>query len=301
MQEQAYEQLTLFQVVSPANPLVWLESRKAGKMTVICGLKCCGLSGSLARVGSSVRTYLESCELPLQTLSRTWSAKVIASSCWILKLRLSERRIDVRESRLWATPTAADSAGTTGGNQVKSLRTDVRMWPTPEVQTVKHIPQTGLWKTPVAADASNRKMYVNSRGEPNLSGQVKLFPTPRASDGEHGGPNQRDSRGNPSLAMAARLIPTPTARDYKDGSANACRNVPVNGLLGRAVHFLPTPRAQSANGTGKSRIGHREDLQTYAAKTTQEDNRTEASNGQLNPTWVEWLMGFPQGWTDLNA
>ncbi|SIQ44868.1 DNA cytosine methyltransferase [Paenibacillus macquariensis] len=22
--------------------------------------------------------------------------------------------------------------------------------------------------------------------------------------------------------------------------------------------------------------------------------------GQLNPTWVEWLMGFPTGWTDLN-
>jgi len=21
--------------------------------------------------------------------------------------------------------------------------------------------------------------------------------------------------------------------------------------------------------------------------------------GQLNPTWVEWLMGFPSGWTDL--
>jgi DNA (cytosine-5)-methyltransferase 1 len=21
--------------------------------------------------------------------------------------------------------------------------------------------------------------------------------------------------------------------------------------------------------------------------------------GSLNPTWVEWLMGFPDGWTDL--
>jgi hypothetical protein len=21
--------------------------------------------------------------------------------------------------------------------------------------------------------------------------------------------------------------------------------------------------------------------------------------GKLNPTWVEWLMGFPLGWTDL--
>jgi hypothetical protein len=24
-----------------------------------------------------------------------------------------------------------------------------------------------------------------------------------------------------------------------------------------------------------------------------------AIGGKLNPTWVEWLMGFPLGWTDL--
>tara|TARA_R100001244_G_scaffold20806_1_gene22132 strand:- start:557 stop:958 length:402 start_codon:yes stop_codon:yes gene_type:complete len=23
--------------------------------------------------------------------------------------------------------------------------------------------------------------------------------------------------------------------------------------------------------------------------------------GELNPAWVEWLMGFPAGWTDLNS
>lgn len=286
MKEQVYEQLTLFQAVSPASPLAWLESRKEKGTTVICGLKCCGLSESLARVGSSVRTYLESCELPLPTLSRTWSAKVITSSCWILKLRLSERRTGGNESRLWQTPNVEDAGREGSAENWKQYVDNGR------TTQCRLRNQAASLATPNAAD---------SRGEPNLSGQVKLFPTPRASDGEHGGPNQRDSRGNPSLAMAARLIPTPTTRDYKDGSANACRNVPVNGLLGRAVHFLPTPRAQSANGTGKSRIGHREDLQTHAAKTTQEDNRTEARNGQLNPTWVEWLMGFPIGWTDLNA
>jgi hypothetical protein len=24
-----------------------------------------------------------------------------------------------------------------------------------------------------------------------------------------------------------------------------------------------------------------------------------ATGGKLNPTWVEWLMGWPIGWTDL--
>jgi hypothetical protein len=23
------------------------------------------------------------------------------------------------------------------------------------------------------------------------------------------------------------------------------------------------------------------------------------TGGQLNPMWVEWLMGYPKGWTDL--
>jgi hypothetical protein len=32
----------------------------------------------------------------------------------------------------------------------------------------------------------------------------------------------------------------------------------------------------------------------------QERRAMRAGNGgKLNPTWVEWLMGFPTGWTDL--
>jgi hypothetical protein len=26
---------------------------------------------------------------------------------------------------------------------------------------------------------------------------------------------------------------------------------------------------------------------------------SETLNGPTNPTWVEWLMGFPMGWTDV--
>ena len=30
------------------------------------------------------------------------------------------------------------------------------------------------------------------------------------------------------------------------------------------------------------------------------DGETPLGGGGLNPTWVEWLMGFPLGWTVLN-
>lgn len=68
------------------------------------------------------------------------------------------------------------------------------------------------------------------------------------------------------LATFVKMWPTPTTRDHKDGPASSCKNVEANGLLGREVHGSPDP-------TGAS--------------------------GALNPRWVEWLMGFPDGWTDL--
>ena len=29
-------------------------------------------------------------------------------------------------------------------------------------------------------------------------------------------------------------------------------------------------------------------------------NLNAKAGGSLNPEWVEWLMGFPKGWTDLD-
>lgn len=113
--------------------------------------------------------------------------------------------------------------------------------------------------------------------------------------------------------------PTPTARDWKDGTAKSCQNVPVNGLLGRAVHLWPTPRAQMANGSGPSRIGNKMDLQTTVKFATPQArdfrigqtsrwespdrsrNLNDQIGGSLNPSWVEWLMGFPNEWTVLDA
>ena len=90
-----------------------------------------------------------------------------------------------------------------------------------------------------------------------------------------------------------RMWPTPTARDHK--GANSMEHLkqakePGNqhhvGQLANAVKLYTTPCAADVTGTtgGKN---HR-------------SLRTEVA-GQLNPMWVEWLMGFPIGWTDLNA
>ena len=95
------------------------------------------------------------------------------------------------------------------------------------------------------------------------------------------------------LARTKGLWPTPTARDCK--GANSLKHltqpkVPGNNhhvrQLANAVKLFTMPCAADAQGTHGG-DNHRS-LRTDVA-------------GQLNPTWVEWLMGFPPGWTDLNA
>ncbi len=96
-----------------------------------------------------------------------------------------------------------------------------------------------------------------------------LLPTPVTVDsGSYF--NRSASSGaalRPTLGAMAKhgLWPTPTSRDHKDGTAKSCANVPANGLLGRVVH------------EGSTHLG------------------------SLNPAWVEWLMGYPLGWTVLGG
>src|SRR3990167_11408856 len=62
------------------------------------------------------------------------------------------------------------------------------------------------------------------------------------------------------------------------------------GSLPDAVKRWPTPKAQDSRHAmwdrGKSNLG---------------EEIAELHNGRLNPTWVEWLMGFPLMWTVLQV
>ena len=157
MSEQVCTQSISFPADSPVSHFPWLESKKAKGTNVTCGRKCSELSTKLRRVGWWVKTFLESCELPLPTLSRTWSVKAITPSCLILKLRLSERRTGASASHLWPTATARDykdgTASSCANVPVNGL-----------LGRAVHIPNTGLWKTPITSNASDRKFYLNSRG-----------------------------------------------------------------------------------------------------------------------------------------
>lgn len=125
---------------------------------------------------------------------------------------------------------------------------------------------------------------LTNKGGLKLQSAVLLYPTPRASENENRQtkltPSQMAGRRGLNLASVANLFPTPTARDWKDGTAQSCANVPINGLLGRAVHALPAPTANRRDG-----------LQSHGVNVIQ---------GALNPEWVELLMGYEEHWTNLD-
>ena len=70
--------------------------------------------------------------------------------------------------------------------------------------------------------------------------------------------------------------------------------VKLKDAVDHAEKTWPTPTVQdSANDGGPSQWKRNTPPLNVAVKDSPE------SGGQLNPTWVEWLMGWPLGWTDL--
>ena len=116
------------------------------------------------------------------------------------------------------------------------------------------------------------------------------LPTPLSTLGSNGGPNARDSSGRPGLQMAAMTWPTPRA--CMTGGATPERLNDKNRNLEKAVAatMFPTPTAHNAKETGAPSQLKRKTFQLG-----------DMVGGQLNPSWVEWLMGWPIGWTDCAA
>ena len=90
------------------------------------------------------------------------------------------------------------------------------------------------------------------------------------------------------------LWPTPNASDVRPRATaySTARRVRIGKQISleAAVKFLPTPTAQDASNNGGPSQYDRNSLPLNAV-----------AGGSLNPTWVEWLMGFPAEWTALDA
>lgn len=101
-------------------------------------------------------------------------------------------------------------------------------------------------------------------------------------------PSMRRTSGNGS-----GFLPTPRAIYGEHPGMTDPRH------LTGAVHLWPTPSAnnQSGGGTGlNGGSGARKKLEAMVGR----EEGLKMSGGQLNPTWVEWLQGYPLGWTEVD-
>ena len=154
------------------------------------------------------------------------------------------------------------------------------------------------------------------RLEPRISDDEfsSLLPTPTAvpygtgQNGTYDGVTPYNGRGKKSLDSLARagLLPTPMARDAR-GRTNEKRNSPTLADLSTAGD-PPTPTASDAKGSRNKTATRGPSAKKVSIGPTLTDAlwlgwldgvRYEA--GALHPQYVEWMMGFPLWWTDLDG
>lgn len=272
-----------------------------------------GSSAPSAGTSPEPKTELRYCSMSLET----WKAEVTAQrgeySARLKSARpTNESGCSSSESgETWPTPAASDTEGSRSpapGNPNKAqiglpnaVRAAAPNWKTPHgfcgqeadgyggggefAKQVRHV-EANNWPTPRASENENRTTrnapsHGNGHGK-TLAGEVMTWATPRATDGENGGPNQRGSKGDQMLpSQVVSAWPTPAARDSKgaNGPEHMTRERPHMDQLANAVVWgagQPAPESHSTNGRHLGR-------------------------SQLNPDWVEQLMGLPPGWTALTA
>ncbi|HEX8894444.1 MAG TPA: hypothetical protein VF783_14030 [Terriglobales bacterium] len=131
---------------------------------------------------------------------------------------------------------------------------------------------SGLWPTPQAHDA--QKGYAD---------RVGRFGT------THGGRNLNDE---------VKMWPTPNARDWKGAPGKGCmERGGRQSSLPAAIKMWPTPCASASKGSSPAALTRKDGRDRSNDRI---DHAVMASDGgQLNPEWVEWLMGWPIGHTAL--
>lgn len=250
-------------------------------MTVTSGRKCCELLKSCGPVGSLVKMLLESSIWRSTRCYLTWKAAVTPARRLYFRLVPRTPRTDGTEFALLGTPTAQSKV------RSKAFR---------EGRTPNPAEFAMMRPTVTASDWKRREPNSHQQG---LAEATKLRPTPTQRD--YKGANSaehltRDSKRNHTdqLANAVKLFPTPTVQDYKSRGPNSKQQG-----LPEMVKMFPMPTTGAGMCGGSGNYQQLKDLVSQGV-ISEEERRSMASGsgGQLNPDWVEWLMGFPIGWTD---
>jgi hypothetical protein len=246
------------------------DSEEARRTTVTSGLRCSELFKRADLIGCLQKMLLVTSQWASTKSYLIWKEKTTPANRLLFQLVPKMPTTDVTESGLWATPTLNDT-----------------------------VPNRDMEK----------QMKRNSLGLAEQVQVKKFWATPRATDGKSAGAGTNDQsivkrmkEGTKNLsehvqATERKLWATPTSRDWKDtmtGTHPPSRPNHDQQTLGQQISvsegkLWPTPLADDAKNVNPNPNR----IPGLVAKVKKQN-----SSGSLNPTWVEWLMGYPIGWTD---
>ncbi len=162
--------------------------------------------------------------------------------------------------------------------------------------SAKALPTTGTYgrigSASLASESLQSSLESKLRARLGINGSTPLLMTWKRMHTPRG-------RSYSRLALSGRhtsetdygLLPTPAAQSYGTNIGGAAgRTGKVRPSLEHMArhNMWPTPAAQDANRSGRHNLRptkHGRELATEAG-------------GALNPTWVGWLMGYPEEWVN---
>ena len=286
--------LTWFLAVFPVRTShVLAKERESTGSEAGCGWRWRESSVRWDRATSSWRTRQCSLFGGLEEFSGTWWrwGMMRSGECW--ELMMPELHTEGNESGSWDGPAAVmfptpdtglspNGHGARGGKPGNGHQRGESL-----ISIAKH----GMWPTPKANDPEKRGNFDMMNPRNGLPAAVKrsMWTTPSATDGARGGVITEKMTGT-SLAQQIKT-PAKWRTPTVDDSSNVSRQSGAFQSLTRSVReMLPTPTVQDASNNGGP---------SQMERNTPPLNAV--AGGALNPTWVEWLMGWPLGWTDCGA
>lgn len=250
------------------------ESEGERKMTVTSGRKCFGQYGRYDPLGSLVRTLLESPAWYNPAVRLRWKVKPLCLKRLTRKRYSSKNTLSRPSAEILSVrdiPSSrflfqlAVSEPRTGGTGYGLLL------PTVQTQGLK------------VCDKNGKTKFMD----------VSLLPTPTAQDFKRRGPNSKQ-QGLPEAAYK-KMLPTPTARSYKHGSKI------TDGRSRRKISQGWTMELNDLAVSGLLPNPTRRDdaLCNIPVMIGQHCQQNDGKTSQLNPLFVEEMMGYPLMWTTL--